>query len=43
MQKFTPSRPTGSQQFCNNMNTSYADPPIPHKRRTLRSEIHCAA
>ena len=43
MQKLIISRLTGSQQFCNAMNTSYADPPMLHKRRTLRREIHCVA
>jgi hypothetical protein len=43
MQEFIISRLTGSQQFCNSMNTSYPDPHKIHKRWALRREIHCVA
>jgi hypothetical protein len=43
MHKLIISRFTGSQHFCNVMNTSYADPPKLHKHWTLRREIHCVA
>jgi hypothetical protein len=43
MHKLNISRLTGSQHFCNALNTSYADPPKIHNRWTLRREIHCVA
>jgi hypothetical protein len=34
---------SGSQHFCNVMNTFYADPPKMHQRRAFSREIRCAA
>ena len=43
MQKFIISRLTGSQHFCNAMNTSYADPPKIQQPWSLSRENHCGA